>query len=160
MVALTLQANDGNIRKTARETGVPFTTVKDWQHRWDKGGYPENLQEALPAVRAEFIDEAVELRWRMVEELRKKVEQGQVSPAQLVAGIGMLTDKINVMRGLATARTETVHTNAPDPQEFAKALAEYVNETVEAANTRHGEIEDAEIVEQAEVIRLPALPPA
>lgn len=157
-VALTLQANEGNIRRTARETGVPVMTVGDWKRHWDREGYPEAIQEALPMVREEFLEEAETVRWMMLSRLRDKIESGEGSVRDLMTGIGILTDKIHVMKGLATSRTETVHTNAPDPKEFAKELAQFVAKTVDDANIRNSEIEDADWEEVGTPVPVKALP--
>lgn len=149
MVAAMLQAHEGNLHRTSRETGVPVNTVKNWKDKWEREGYPENIQELLPAVAGDFLDTATNLRWEMVERLAEKVRKDQVSPAQLVAGISMLTDKINVMKGLATSRTENVQIAATDPKELAKELASYVATAVDAAQERNDVIEDAEWTEQA-----------
>lgn len=134
-IAVTLQANAGNIRKSARETGVPISTIRDFRDRWEVEGYPEPLEGELPAVRRTFIEDAKEVRQMMIERLREKVERGDITARDLIAGIKELTDKINVLEGMATSRTEVVQT-LPDTSEIARQLAEFVNRTVDNAVDR------------------------
>lgn len=143
-VAVVLQGNGGNIKRTARDTGVPIATVRDWKRKWESNGFPENLEELTTHVRSDFIEEAIEVRWIMLEHLREKAERKELTGRDLLTGIGILTDKINVMSGMATSRTEHVELALPDPQELAKALASFIGQTVDAAVVREEEIEDAE----------------
>lgn len=135
-IAVTLQVNEGNIRKTARETGVPISTVRDFRDKWESEGYPETTQELVPIARETFLEKAKEVRFLMIERLREKVERGDATTRDLIEGIKALTDKINVMEGLATNRTEVVQNTLPDAKELAKELASFVNETVDAAVDR------------------------
>lgn len=141
-VAVVLQANSGNVKKTSRETGVPPATVRDWKQKWEADGYPET--EEFDLELKDFIDVAHEVRYLMIESLREKCERRELTGGQLVAGVGMLTDKINIMTGMATSRTEHVEIALPDPKELAKALAQFVTQTVDEAIVRDSEIEDAD----------------
>lgn len=143
-VAVALQANEGNIKRTARETSTPVATVRDWKRKWDAEGYPDPVEDALPAARENAIVEFEGTRGRMVDRLNEALERDDVKPQQLIVGIGVLTDKINVMRGLATSRTVTVAIAAPDTKELAQALSSYIDQTVDDALRRHDEIEEAE----------------
>lgn len=139
-IAVTLQANGGNIRKSARETGVPISTIRDFRDKWEAEGYPEPLEGELPIVRRTFIEDAKEVRQMMIERLREKVERGDITARDLIAGIKELTDKINVLEGMATSRTEVVQT-LPDTKQLAIELAAFVNRTVDDAVDRANAIE-------------------
>lgn len=155
-VALLLQANEGNVKRTARETGIPPMTVRDWKLKWEAEGYPEPVEEVLPAVAGEVTSEMDQARSLAVSVVIEKLREGKVSAKDAAWIASVFTDKINVVRGLATSRTEVVQVAPVDTKELAKELATYVAQTVEAAQVRHEEIEDAEWVEQA----APALPAA
>lgn len=139
-IAVCLQANAGNIRKTARETGVPVSTVRDFRDKWEAEGYPEPVEGELPAVRRTFIEDAKEVRQLMIERLREKVERGEVTARDLISGIKELTDKINVMEGMATSRTEVVQ-SLPDARELAAELAAFIDRTVDDAVERANAID-------------------
>lgn len=144
LVAVTYQTNNGNLRRTARDTGIPVTTIRDWTRKWEAEGYPEPVEAAVPAVRESFLEEAELVRNLMVRRLQEKVQRGEASTRDLITGIGVLTDKINVLRGMATSRTETLQVVLPDTQELAKGLAKFITKTVDDSVRRSEVIEDAE----------------
>lgn len=151
-VAVVLQGNGGNVKRTAKDTGVPIATVRDWKRKWESEGFPKNMEELTSFVRDDFIGEATEVRWLMLEHLREKAERRELNGRDLLMGIGILTDKINVLSGMATSRTEHVELSLPDPQELAKALATFIGQTVESAVVREEEIEEAEFTETSKPI--------
>lgn len=143
--AVVLKANGGNVKKTGRETGVPPATVRDWKQKWEEDGYPD--VEDFELELKDFVESATEVRFLMVEMLREKIERRELTGRDLITGIGILTDKINIMTGMATSRTEHVELALPDPQELAKALATFVGNSVDDAINRNEEIEDADFEE-------------
>lgn len=154
-VALLLQANQGNVKRTAREANVPAMTVRDWKLKWEAEGYPEPLEEALPAVADDVTGYMDQARSLAVDVVIDKLRAGSVSAKDAAWIASVFTEKINLIRGLATGRTETVQLAPVDTTALAKELATYVAATVEAAQVRHEEIDDAEWTEQAPVA-LPA----
>lgn len=148
-VALLLQANMGNVKRTAREANVPPMTVRDWKQKWEAEGYPEAVEEALPAVADDVTGYMDQARSLAVDVVIEKLREGKVGAKDAAWIASVFTEKINLIRGLATGRTETVQVQAVDAKELAKELATYVANTVEAAKVRHEVIDDAEWVEQA-----------
>jgi transposase-like protein len=159
-VAVVLQANDGNIKRTARETGVPINTVRDWKTKWANEGYPEPVEDAIPAATEELLTdlkEAVKLATGIVIE---KLRDGKVDAKTAAWISGVYIDKIRLYEGQATQRTETVHA-LPSADEAKALMRGVLAEIVEAAETRQADIIDAGVVEgEFEVIEPPALPPA
>lgn len=149
-VAVMLQANAGNVKRTARETGVPPMTVRDWKVRWEAEGYPEPIEEVLPAVSEEITDRMDYARGLAVDTVIEKLRDGKVSAKDAAWIAQVFTDKINLIRGMATSRTEQVQIAPVDAKELAKELAGYVARTVSEAQLRHEEIEDAEWTEQSQ----------
>jgi hypothetical protein len=139
-VALILQVNRGALRTTARETGIPVGTLRDWKMKWEKEGYPDVSD--LPDL-PDFVVVATEVRDLMLVKLREKVEAGQATARELVTGIGVLEDKIRVAKGLATNRTETVAVQSIDAKELAKELAQFVDSSAAAIQQR-ADVIDAE----------------
>jgi len=155
-VALLLRANEGNVKRTAREANIPSMTVRDWKLKWEAEGYPEPIEEALPAVADDVTGYMDQARNLAVDVVIDKLREGRVSAKDAAWIASVFTEKINLIRGLATGRTEQVQVATIDSRELARELATYVAKTVEAAQVRHEEIDDAEWTEQA----LPALPTA
>lgn len=154
-VALLLKANDGNVKRTARETHMPPMTVRDWKQRWEAEGYPEPIEEVLPAVADDVTGYMDQARSLAVDVVIEKLREGKVSAKDAAWIASVFTEKINLIKGLATGRTETVQIAPVDAKELARELATYVANTVEAARDRHEEIVDAEWTEQAK-LALPA----
>jgi len=149
---VVLTANDGNLKRTARETQLPESTLRRWRDEWAKNGPPqlEEVQEAL----ATFVDEAQRVRGLALDVIEKKLLLLQQNPkdvnvAQVTTLIGILTDKIDRAAGLDKgSRVDHFH-HLPAPDELRALMAEYVSEGVVKAAGRDEEIVDAEIVEQA-----------
>lgn len=155
---VVLTANDGNIKRTARETGIPESTLRAWRTDWQNDG-PPNLEDPVVAEAVTgFIDEAKEVRGLALDVIRKKLVLLQDNPkdvnvAQVTTLIGILTDKIDRAAGLDPGSRVDHYHHLPAPEELRALMATYVEGTAELAAQRDAEIVDAEIVEQA------ALPP-
>lgn len=148
-VAVLLQANAGNVKRTARETNTPAPTVADWKRRWERDGYPEKVEVAIPTIADDVTSRMDFARGLAVEVVIERLREGKVNAKDAAWIAGVFTEKSNLIKGLATGRTETVQLAPVDTKELAKELAMYVAKTVEAAQSRHEEIEDAEWSEQA-----------
>jgi len=146
---VVLTANGSNIKRTTRDTGIPAATLRDWRARWATEGPPSlsMIEEAA----TDFVDAAARVRDKALAELERKIPTA--TPSALVATVGMLQDKINLARGLATARNETVH-SLPSGDEIRMQLQAAFAGVIQAAKARDAEIIDAEIVE-VETLALP-----
>lgn len=151
-VAVILQANAGNVKRTARETSVPPMTVRDWKVKWEAEGYPDPIEEVLPAISEEITERMDYARGLAVDTVIAKLRDGKVSAKDAAWIAQVFTDKIQLIRGMATSRSESVQVAAVDAKALAAELAGYVAKTVEAAKDRHEEItiEDGEWSEQAQ----------
>lgn len=144
---VVLTTNDGNVKRTARDTGVPENTVRRWKQFWEENG-PPSEEEVEQAV-GEFLDEAIELRGMALQALRAKVElllkdPEKVKVAELTTLMGVLDDKITRAKGLATGRVDHVHSLPPGDQLVAPLL-EAFKAVQQLTQQREGEvIEDAE----------------
>lgn len=140
--AVLLQGNQGNITRTARDLGIPKGTVQDWKRKWEMEGYPEKVEEVLPAVREAVLDDFKRIVTLSVVNLLEALETNRV-PTKELSWIALnFTDKIRLIQGEPTSRTETVQ-SLPDAKELAKELATFVVDTVSAAKERTELIEDA-----------------
>lgn len=139
-------SNNENVKRTSRDTGVPEGTLRGWMRSWAAGEIPDTQEVAI--VAGEFVEDASRVRDKALIELERKIPDA--TPSALVATVGMLTDKINLTKGLATSRTETVHA-LPPAQDIAEVLGAALQRALQAAQERDMEIIDAEIT---------ALPPA
>lgn len=148
--AVLLEANNNNAKKTAREMGIPLSTVRTWRRQWNATGYPAGMEDLATPIRSEFADAMKDVRWQMLDALQEQVHRRQLKGRDLIVGIGILSDKIQILTGLATSRAEkkVTQTSTPNPDEMAKVLASYIGNTVESAETRVGEIEEVSTDQQ------------
>jgi transposase-like protein len=138
-----LAANGGNVKRTARETGVPISTVRDWKRTWEKEGVPENISEVLPSVVEDIVDDFTRVRNKLLIELEAQGERGELKGQALVSAIGMLTDKIRLFRGEATSRTES-RQSLPDPAALRELVGQFLEDSVRAVEDRSEQIDEAE----------------
>lgn len=138
-VLVMLDANEGNVKRTARDSGVAEQTIRDWKKSAERKGVPAGVQAALPAARSEFVDKAETVRDLMVDELEARVRNGDIATRDLIVGIGVLTEKSLLAGGKATSRTETVQA-PPSPEEIGDAIKTYLDRTFIAGAERDADI--------------------
>lgn len=158
-VYAALQVNNGNVKRSARETGVPISTVRDWKREWEDGGLPEEVSEALPQVVEDIVEAFVRVRDKGLLELERQIERGDLKGSALVAAVGMMTDKIRLYQGQATQVREE-RMELPPPEQLRELVAGFFSGIVSAADERAGEIIEAEAWESADNREVAALPPA
>lgn len=134
--------NDKVMKRTARSTGIPEGTLRKWIADWEEHGPPDTQVEIIGELAGEFVEAATTVRDEALGILRAKLPRAKVS--ELVAAVGMLTDKINMARGLATSRTEHVAT-LPPAEEVAKVLGTALQQALQAAQERDNDIVDVEV---------------
>lgn len=150
-VYVVYAANEGNVKRTARDTGVPISTIRRWRDEWNR---QENLPDVsvLEEAVGDFADKAESIRWKALIALEANIHTAK--PHDLIKVIGILDDKITRARGLADRTVEHRHT-LPSADELRELVGAFIEGSKQAALDRADDVIDAEIVEQAE---LPALP--
>jgi transposase-like protein len=142
-----LAANDGNVKRTSRESGYPENTVRRWRNEFKET--PPSL-EAVETAMGEFVEDAERIRGKAlvwVEEMIDKRDP-KVKMNDLNNIAGTLTDKLDRARGLDIKRVEHQH-HLPSPDEARELMRGFVQEAFALSVARDAEIIDAEIVEQA-----------
>ena len=143
-------ANDKNTRRTARDTSVPHGTLRHWVSEWNENGPPEQVMEEMSAQVYEFVHHANRVRESAMRKLEELIPQAEVKQLSAIATVvGIMDDKIRLASGLATKRTETVHT-LPSREEMKELMSGFAEGLVEAAEARTGEIIEVEAEEQPE----------
>jgi transposase-like protein len=152
-VYLALTVNQGNIKRTARDTQVPISTVRAWKTDWEKAGPSQEVVVAAEAQAEVFVEDAERIRHKALLEYEKLVDLGEVKAKDLMVGVGILTEKISMARGLARKEPQDhqVTMNKGDLREIA---AGFVLGALEDARRRENEIQGVS-VEQAEFVALP-----
>lgn len=147
-VALT--ANEGNVKRTARDTGVPESTVRMYKKEWEAEG-PPSLEGVEQAVEA-FTERAERVRDKALEAIEGKIPTGKIG--ELTTLVGVLDDKITRAKGLTLGRVEHVH-SLPDAEVIRETLGAVFKGALQAAAQREEEIIDAEVVEEQSPKELP-----
>lgn len=148
-VYVALTANSGNIKRTARETGIPESTVRNFKKKFETNPPSQELV-TVEVESGDYVSELEQARNEALASLRKKIPTMQGS--QLGVVFGILEDKLTRARGLATERTEHVH-KLPSPEEIALAGQMLAQGALEAAKQRQQEIIQSEIREQPALSR-------
>lgn len=154
-VYVALAVNDGNVARSARDTGIAESTVRDWKFTWEREGVPLEVQTLADSIATGFVADAERVRDKALKALELAIDTGELKNDKLITVVGVLEDKIRLGKGLATSRSETVH-SLPDPQEVQHQLAAAVLQVLSTAKERELDIIDAEIVEETSDLALPA----
>ena len=148
---VVLTTNEGNVKRTARDTGMPESTVRRYKQVWEREGPPQ-LDEIEQTV-VEYVDEMEKTRDLALQRMHERLEKDQGTLPQIATVFGVLTDKIDRARGIADKTVEHRH-SLPSPDEIRATLGALVGGALDAHTMRDEEIVDAEFSEQP----APALP--
>jgi transposase-like protein len=149
-------ANNRNVRKTAREFGVPHGTLRYWVKEWEDSGPPDEIEDKIANEAYEFVHHANRVREQAMLKLEELIPQAESKQLSAIATVvGIMDDKIRLASGLATKRTETTYV-LPSKQDVKELVGTFVEGLVSAAEDRANEIIDVEVVEQP-VLGLPSV---
>jgi transposase-like protein len=143
-VYVVLATNDGNVKRTARETGVPENTVRRWKKEFEESPPPAELVEVAVG---NFVNDADRVRHKALLAIERKIDANEAKVGELNNTVGILTDKIDRARGLDVRRVE--HEHKLDPASIREALVGFMQDMQQMSESREAEIVEAEVVEQA-----------
>ena len=152
-IYVALSANDGNIQRASKDTGIPESTIRRWRDEFKEKGPPST--DALEAAVGDFVEEAETVRGMALDVIKRKVEwlrkapEDKIKVAELVTLVGVLDDKITRVKGPVAKSRVDHHHHLPSPDELRAALSTLKQGALEAARVREEEIVDAEFTEQA-----------
>lgn len=148
-VYVVLTANNGNIKRTARETGIPESTVRNFKREFETNPpSPEAVETEITS--GDYLGDLETIRGELVVALRKEIPA--MKGKDLAIAYGIVDDKLTRARGLATERTEHVHT-LPSPEELALAGQMLAQGAIDAARQRQQEMLEANVREQPALTR-------
>lgn len=93
-----LAANGGNIEKTCRELDIPRMTLSSWA----KGQVHPEAHEYSLTKKGPLADHLEEVAWKLAGDLNKCKEG---NPQQVAIALGVVVDKMQLLRGKPTAIT-------------------------------------------------------
>lgn len=148
-VYVVLASNDGNVKRTARETGVPENTVRRWRNEFQKEGPPST--DLVQSATQDFVGEAEVVRNLALQRIRDLIPTSE-KINELNNTVGILTDKIDRARGLDRPQA-TSPNGEPTADLIRAAIGSFVDGMKELSRAREAEIVDAELVEQVALPR-------
>lgn len=121
-----LDANGGNVLRTAKQLNVPRSTLQEWANGRVSHDVPELRQQKRQDLHSLFMDEI----YAIAELLPTKRHEATYS--QLATAAGIFTDKVQLLTGKATQRTETSakveHAIQEDTFEQLSAVIQILND--------------------------------
>lgn len=164
-VKAALDSNGGNVKRTARETGLPVMTVRTWKQKWEREGLPAEVEAALPAIIEGEVEDIDRVRNKYLAILEEKADRRDVTTRDAITAYGVLTDKSRLMQGKPTSRTEHDGGAGSLPVDQVREMfAGFARGIVEAAAQRDAAISsanqeepiEAEWTEQAPLALVPS----
>lgn len=145
-----LEMNEGNVKRTARDLGLPPSTLRKWRDEWEND---KNLPAAEAQLQAtgDFLEDAERVRNLALRKLEAKITNNEGTVAQVATVLGILDDKIARAKGIADRVTEHKIT-LPSRDEIAAALAGLQQGAIAAAEERDEVIVEAELVEDRKAL--------
>jgi transposase-like protein len=136
--------NDKNVRRTSRDSGVPHGTLRYWVKEWEEEGPPEHVEEKIKEHAHDFVKHASRVRESAMNKLEELIPDAEVKQLSAIATVvGIMDDKIRLANGLATKRTETVHT-LPSREDMRELMGGFAQGLVGAAEDRSKEVLEVE----------------
>lgn len=156
LVRQLLAAHEGNVKRVARESGVPEQTVRDWKKKWEREAPSAEIVAATPAAVEKWVGNVERVRDKAVDRLEKVLDDPttKVNVKDLSMTIGILTDKARVARGQPTSRPDSSGQDALPIEQARELFAGMARGMLEAAERRHQTISstiiDGEDIEDGE----------
>lgn len=139
-VYLTLTTNDGNVQRTARDTGVPEATVRLWKKTWEREGAPPGVALQASEEADTFLVKARAVRDAALLQIEIKLPQARVS--ELNAVVGTLDDKITRAESIRDPK-DRAEPKQIDARAAGELLAGFVESALRASQDRQGAIREA-----------------
>lgn len=115
MALATLDAHGGDVAKTARQLGIPRTTLIGWAA--DRG-VVNDVSELRQVKKRDLADRLEEIAHDLVDVMPNKMQQATLQ--QIATSLGITVDKMQLLRGKPTAINE--NQDAPTLTERANEL--------------------------------------
>jgi len=92
-----LDANDGNVKRTARDCGIPESTLRGWKK---SRGTNDAVAELRPQKKGELADALEDIAWKIIGVLPDKIDEASVR--ELATLLGVALDKHQLLLGKPT----------------------------------------------------------
>jgi len=140
-VHVALTVHEGNVSRTARDTGIAESTVRDWKKTWERDGVPEEIAVQAAAEADDFIRDASRIRNAALTRAEALIP-GSTKIAELTTLAGVLDDKI--YRARAIHKPDEEAPKQIDPRAAGELLASFVGEAMRQSEERQRSVTGAE----------------
>jgi len=123
---ITLDLCGGNLSKASRETGVPITTLKDW----NDGKITNDITEARNETKQSLASLCEQAAYEFIAQARATVDSSKGT--QAATGAAIFIDKMRLLNGESTVNIAVsnhaqilhnwISTNQPNTQEIEQAI--------------------------------------
>ncbi len=93
-----LDANAGNVARTARQIGIPRTTLQSWANQ---RGTNEGVTKLRHQKKGELADALEKLARKLIEVASEKIADATLQ--QVMTSVGIAIDKMQLLRNQPTA---------------------------------------------------------
>jgi hypothetical protein len=107
-VLAVLKSNGGNVSRTARETGVPASTIQTWRDNADTLP-PHEVREQNRLSLADLIRAELDAIFEIMPGKREDADYKTLGTV-----VGILTDKLALLDGGVTSRVDVNVRNLPE----------------------------------------------
>jgi transposase-like protein len=118
-----LQANGGNLSRTSRDTGIPFSTIKRWRDEPDP-----RLADLGDRKKVDLSEKLEEIAYKLADAVEGKIPEANLQ--HVATSLGIAIDKLRLLRGEATDISEVRSSDAK--RELADRLTKLTQRVPEA----------------------------
>ena len=152
-VYLALVSNDGNVKRTARDTGFSETTVRRWKKEFDAN--PPDREAVVEAVESgAYVDKLRSTRDEALTHLRKKIPEASARDLGTIYGI--LEDKLARIDKIGNDNEHHHFHHLPPAEEVAQLLTGLGQGAISDTRQRQTELAETKLREQPAL--MPGLP--
>lgn len=145
IVYAELAVNEGNIKRTARNTGYDVSFVRRCKTEWERNGVPDAVMEEVAPIVSDFMADAIRIRGKLLIKLEELLDDGHnATIPQVTTAIGILSDKIRAYEAIQEVKRVEHTFQLPPPDELRDLFAGVLEGVVGAAQKRAAEIEAIE----------------
>lgn len=145
IVFAELTVNDGNVKRTARNTGYDVSAVRRWKMDWERNGVPPAVQEEVEIHVSDFLTDAMRIRGKLLHKIEEALDRGdKVTLPQVSTAFGILSDKIRAYEAISQTQKVEHTFQLPPAEEMKELFSGIIGGMANAARNRAAEIEAIE----------------
>jgi hypothetical protein len=142
VVFAELSVNEGNVKRTSRNTGYDVSFVRRSKQEWERNGVPDSVMEEVAPIVSDFMADAIRIRGKLLIRLEEILDKGErATIPQVTTAIGILSDKIRAYEAITESKRVTHTFELPPVEELKELFSGVLAGVVQSAQSRAAEIE-------------------